>query len=112
MSHREKLPPNYAKLEVALRSIGYSVEAAVADIVDNSLDASARSVLIRLIIKRGQPLDLVVWDDGRGMSGATLAAWQRARYLLTCAGGSSPAIASNAVRNTMGVIAELSPVSS
>jgi hypothetical protein len=72
MSEREKLPPNYAKLEVALRSIGYSFEAAVADIVDNSLDASARSVLIRLITTRGHPMDLAIWDDGCGMSSSTL----------------------------------------
>lgn len=72
MSHREKLSPNYSKLEVALRSIGYSFEAAVADIVDNSLDASARSVLIRLITRRGKPMDLAIWDDGCGMSPSTL----------------------------------------
>jgi len=72
MSHREKLPPNYAKLEVALRSIGYSIEAAVADIIDNSLDASASSVLVRHIIQPGRPLDLVIWDDGDGMSPSIL----------------------------------------
>ena len=72
MSHREKLPPNYAKLEIALRSIGYSIEAAVADIVDNSLDALAHSVLVRLIVRPNEPLDIVIWDDGSGMSPPTL----------------------------------------
>lgn len=67
MSRKEKLPPNYAKLEVALRSIGYSIETAVADIIDNSLDASANNILIRLIVRAGRPLDLVIWDDGCGM---------------------------------------------
>src|SRR5262245_22417982 len=72
MSKREKLPPNYARLEVALRNIGYSFEAAVADIVDNSLDASSRSVQIRLITRRGHPLDLAILDDGYGMSSPIL----------------------------------------
>lgn len=72
MSRRERLAPNYGKLEVALRSIGYSIETAVADIIDNSLDGSASNVLIRLIVRAGKPLDLVVWDDGLGMSSATL----------------------------------------
>ena len=72
MSHKESLPPNYAKLEVALRSIGYSIEAAVADIVDNSLDASAKTVLIRLITNTGHPTGLVIWDDGCGMSSSSL----------------------------------------
>jgi hypothetical protein len=36
-----------------LRSIDYSFEAAVADVVDNSMDATAQNVLVRLITKYG-----------------------------------------------------------
>ena len=68
----EILPPNYAKLDLALRSVGYSFEAAVADIVDNSIDADASNVLVRLVLNKDGPLDLVVWDDGSGMSPETL----------------------------------------
>jgi hypothetical protein len=68
MSVKESLPPNYARLDVALRSIGYSFEAALADIIDNSIDASARSVLVRLVTRRNRPLDIAIWDDGVGMS--------------------------------------------
>lgn len=72
MSTEERLPPNYRKLDTALRSIGYSFEAAVADVVDNSIDAKAKTVLIRLIITPKGHLDLAFWDDGHGMNEATL----------------------------------------
>ena len=47
MSRTEPLEPVYPKLDAALRSIGYSFESAVADIIDNSIDAKAESVLSR-----------------------------------------------------------------
>jgi hypothetical protein len=72
MSTEESLPPNYAKLDGALRSIGYSFEAAVADIIDNSIDARAKNVLVRLITGTDGNLDLVIRDDGRGMTEGTL----------------------------------------
>src|SRR5262249_44269185 len=68
----ERLPPNYEKLDVALRSIGYSFPVAVADIVDNSIDAQARNVLVRLFATGTGRLGLCVWDDGQGMSKSTL----------------------------------------
>jgi hypothetical protein len=67
MSTEERLPPNYEKLDVALRSIGYSFEVAVADIIDNSIDEKATHVLVRLFARKDGHLDLIVWDDGRGM---------------------------------------------
>lgn len=72
MSTQEALPPNYGKLDAALRSIGYSFEVAVADIIDNSIDAKADTVLVRLITRNDSYLDLVVWDNGEGMDAATL----------------------------------------
>lgn len=72
MSKSEHLPPNFGRLDKALRSIGYSFEAAVADIIDNSIDAKARNVLVRFILRKNKPLDLVIWDDGIGMSSETL----------------------------------------
>ena len=58
MSIEERLPPNYGKLDVALRSIGYSFEVAVADVIDNSIDAQAKNVLVRLINTGDGHLDL------------------------------------------------------
>jgi histidine kinase/DNA gyrase B/HSP90-like ATPase len=72
MSTEERLPPNYHKLDVALRSIGYSFEVAVADVVDNSIDAQAKNVLVRLINTPDGHLDLAIWDDGCGMGEKTL----------------------------------------
>jgi len=72
MSTEESLPPNYRKLDVALRSIGYSFEVAVADLIDNSIDARAKNVLVRLINTSAGHLDLAIWDDGVGMSEKTL----------------------------------------
>jgi hypothetical protein len=68
MSKKEILAPVYSKLDAALRSIGYSFESAVADIIDNSIDADATSVLVRLIVKEQGGLGLLVFDDGKGMS--------------------------------------------
>lgn len=55
----------------------YPLEASVADLVDNSIDARARRVLVRFI-KHGDSLaSLCVVDDGRGMdSGAIRRAMQ------------------------------------
>jgi len=72
MTSEESLPPNFGKLDVALRSIGYSFEVAVADVIDNSIDAEASNVRVRLITRQDGHLDLVIWDDGKGMTERTL----------------------------------------
>lgn len=72
MSTKDSLPPNYAKLDVALRSIGYSFEVAVADLIDNSIDAKATNILVRLIARADGQLDLVILDNGIGMDEVTL----------------------------------------
>lgn len=72
MTKRDRLDPNYDKLDKALRSIGYGFENAVADIVDNSVDAGAKNVLVRLIIRRDGRFDLLVRDDGSGMTAGHL----------------------------------------
>ena len=69
---RDSIPPNFAKAVEALRSIGYSFEQAVADIVDNSIDAQSTSVLIRFIVGDQGQLRLAIVDDGRGMDVATM----------------------------------------
>jgi hypothetical protein len=45
---------------------------AVADIIDNSIDAKARHVVVRLIARTDGKVDLVIWDDGCGMSSGRL----------------------------------------
>ena len=68
----EKIPANDNVIE-ALISGNPTIEAAVADLVDNSIDAKARTIEIRLHRKpfkndpSFQPLSISVWDDGKGM---------------------------------------------
>src|SRR5689334_7978145 len=56
----------------AFKNIGYSLEAAVADLVDNSIDAGATEILIRFLRTTDENLSLVVIDNGRGMSEAEI----------------------------------------
>jgi hypothetical protein len=51
----------------AFKNIGYSLPAAVADLVDNSVDAVASRVLIRFLHTEDAPVSLIVVDNGRGM---------------------------------------------
>ena len=61
----EELPPEPQLVE-SMRSVGYSVETALADIVDNSISANATNVTLRF---EGQPQPRVlVLDDGDGMT--------------------------------------------
>jgi hypothetical protein len=58
----------------ALDSLGrnHSLETALADLVDNSLDAGARHILIRFIRRRTRLTGLYIVDDGRGMTAETI----------------------------------------
>jgi hypothetical protein len=59
-----------------LKALGMdqSFEAAVADLVDNSLDAKATCVLIRFVLKRGRAVQLQIIDNGNGMNEARIDA--------------------------------------
>ncbi len=46
----------------------HTLEAALAELVDNSIDAGARHVLMRFVQREGKLEQLVVVDDGDGMS--------------------------------------------
>lgn len=66
----EPLPPYAPAMLDSMRAIGYSFEAALADIVDNSVAAEATAVDIQF---RTAPSSYVaVIDDGAGMSPAIL----------------------------------------
>jgi hypothetical protein len=59
--------PSARRLMESLRDIGYDLDAAVADLVDNSIDADAARILIDI----GQDLEggwLRICDDGLGMT--------------------------------------------
>jgi hypothetical protein len=54
-----------------LKAIGlnHAFESAIADLVDNSIDAKADRVLVRFVIQGGIITRLLVIDDGSGMNG-------------------------------------------
>ncbi len=52
----------------------HRLETAVADLVDNSLDAGASRILIRFVVADYRVQSLYVVDDGRGMSRVTIDA--------------------------------------
>jgi len=53
-----------------LQAIGlnHSLGSAVADLVDNGIDAGANRVLVRFVIRGGLATQLIVLDNGRGMN--------------------------------------------
>jgi hypothetical protein len=51
----------------AIARIGYEFEHAVADLVDNSIDAKASNVLVRFIYDDNAVRSVAVLDDGDGM---------------------------------------------
>lgn len=73
----EELPPD-VRLLASMRSVGYSLTDAIADLIDNSLTAGARSIEVI-----GDPVAgefLLIQDDGRGMT------YNQARRALQFAG--------------------------
>lgn len=60
------VPPSASALVSSLRGVGYSLETAVADLIDNSIAAGANTVDVQLDWNDGRP---TVWirDDGSGM---------------------------------------------
>ena len=68
-------PPHAPSLLESMRSIGYSLESALADLIDNSISAKAKHIGIEF-----RPTDtpyIAVIDDGDGMSKDSLAKARR-----------------------------------
>lgn len=63
--------PKPSALVESLRSVGYSLSAAIADIVDNSIAAGAQNVWIDFYWN-GAASVITILDDGRGMAEAEL----------------------------------------
>ena len=61
-----ELVPDARNLMESTRSIGYSLPAAVADIIDNSIAAMARTV--EVWTPEGEDSFLAILDDGFGMT--------------------------------------------
>ena len=74
----EKAPaiPEAAPMIETLRAIGYSLDTALADIIDNSITAGAKRILIRRIWRGGQSV-ITIKDDGYGMNSMEIQAAMR-----------------------------------
>ncbi len=68
--------PHAAMLIESMRDIGYSLETALADIIDNSITAKATSVRLLADTTSADP-SLAILDDGEGMSEDELLAAMR-----------------------------------
>lgn len=64
--------PDAGRLITALRQIGYSLEQALADLVDNAINARAATVLVRILHDGNAVKAIAVVDDGHGMGDAEL----------------------------------------
>ena len=68
--------PHAAALIEGLRDIGYSLETAIADIIDNSITAAARRIQILTETFSDEPYIAII-DDGDGMTEDELVAAMR-----------------------------------
>lgn len=71
MARDHHLPPSAACLSASMRDLGYSLETAVADLIDNSISAEATSIEI-ICDLGGMAPTLSVIDNGRGMNAARI----------------------------------------
>ena len=76
MTRELKHPPSAACLSASMRDLGYSLETAIADLIDNSISAAAHRIDIICDVSRDHPL-VVILDDGNGMTEGELMAAMR-----------------------------------
>lgn len=72
MAETRILPPNPSRLIEGLRDTGYDFNTALADIIDNSIDADASFVGIHIDMDYEGNVSVQVADDGSGMDEASL----------------------------------------
>ena len=65
--HYENLYPSPSSLMESLRDIGYSMETALADVIDNSITAQATDININFSWNDAEPW-LAISDNGHGMN--------------------------------------------
>ena len=72
VSSTESLPPDEAKAGDIFSRLGYKIHDAIADLVDNSVDAKASVVLIRFVRSPNGIHSVIIADNGSGMDAADL----------------------------------------
>jgi hypothetical protein len=68
---KERLDPNPSSLVHSFRSMGYTLETAVADLIDNSITASASEIQIYFKTNNASPVFVII-DNGNGMPASEL----------------------------------------
>jgi hypothetical protein len=76
VSRRADATPHAAALIEGLRDIGYSLETAISDIIDNSITAGAHQIKIVTETYSDEPYIAII-DDGMGMTEGELVAAMR-----------------------------------
>ena len=76
MVREHRLPPSASSLSASMRDIGYSPETAIADLIDNSISAGAKSVEIFCDVTLSDP-SVAIIDDGRGLTANEVVAAMR-----------------------------------
>ncbi|MCH4296328.1 ATP-binding protein [Shewanella sp. 3B26] len=71
MTREYRHPPSAACLSASMRDLGYSLETAIADLIDNSIAAEADKIDIICDVSGLHPV-VVIHDNGKGMSEAEL----------------------------------------
>jgi hypothetical protein len=67
MATEKRHPPSAACLSASMRDIGYSLETAIADLIDNSISAGASKIEIICDVASASPA-VVILDNGSGMT--------------------------------------------
>lgn len=66
-----KQSPPYAPLLIeSMRSLGYSFDTAIADLIDNSVSAQSKN--INILLDPSDDPQLIIFDDGNGMDSGAL----------------------------------------
>ncbi len=76
MAREHRHPPSAACLSASMRDLGYSLETAIADLIDNSISAEANRIDIICDVSGDPPL-VVILDNGKGMAEGELMAAMR-----------------------------------
>ena len=76
MAREHRHPPSAACLSASMRDLGYSLETAIADLIDNSISAGADRIDIVCDVSGEDPL-VAILDNGMGMTECELLAAMR-----------------------------------
>lgn len=76
MAREHRHPPSAACLSASMRDLGYSLETAIADLIDNSISAGADKIDIICDVSGEHP-HVIILDNGKGMTESELLAAMR-----------------------------------